>query len=226
MKVVGISDVHGMIKQATFPAGDVLVLAGDILRNYVRNDPVLDAFKQEQSLRELDEYVKTLPYKYVVLVAGNHDWLFERNKSAIKTIKNMIYLEDSEIILDGYKFYGSPWQPEFCNWAFNLPRKGVKLHRVWENIPSDVDVLITHSPPYGILDKIKPYGNAWESRDIEPLGCELLRERMEQIDPKLHIFGHIHGSYGQTKIDNTVFINGSLCNENYQPINLPQVVEI
>jgi Icc-related predicted phosphoesterase len=225
MRIVAVSDTHGMLNQANFPGGDVLVLAGDILPNYSR-DPIKDAFQQEKALRELDGFVKTLPFKHTIFVAGNHDWLAERNRSALKTIKNMIYLEDAEVVLDGFKFYGSPWQPEFCNWAFNLPRKGVKLRRLWDNIPEDVDVLITHSPPYGILDKIDPVGGAWASRDIEPLGCELLKERLDHLNPKLHVFGHIHGSYGQTRVGDTIFMNASLCNEGYQPINPPQMVEI
>ena len=226
MKIVCVSDTHGMIKQAGFPQGDVLILAGDILKNYVRN-PLLDAFQQEAGLRELDAFVKTLGFKHVLMIAGNHDWLFERNKSAIQLAKNIIYLQDKEIVIDGVKFYGTPWQPEFCGWAFNLPRKGAKLRRVWENIPNDVNVLITHGPPWGILDKIDPNGTDHLSRDVEPLGCELLKERVEELKSlKLHTFGHIHGSYGQTTIDGVVYLNASLCDEGYQPVNPPQMIEI
>lgn len=224
MKIVCISDTHGMIKQAKFPAGDVLVLAGDILQNYVRGDPIMDSFCQEAGLRELDEFVATLDFKHVIFVAGNHDWLAERNKAALKTIKNMTYLCDSEVVIDGVKFYGSPWQPAFYNWAFNLLRKSDKLQRVWDAIPTDVDVLITHGPPYGILDKIDP--KATRGREAAPLGCELLRERLNHIAPKLHVFGHIHGSYGQTKIGETIFVNAALCDENYKPVNQPQLIDL
>ncbi|MCL7421771.1 MAG: hypothetical protein M8364_12785 [Methylobacter sp.] len=131
-------------------------------------------------------------------------------------VKNAIYLEDSGIEIDGVKFWGSPWQPFFCNWAFNLPR-GPKLAAVWAKIPEDIDVLITHTPPYGILDKID---------DGESVGCEDLSEALKRVKPKIHVFGHIHESYGVLEQDGTIYVNASLNNGYYHLVNAPIVVDL
>jgi Icc-related predicted phosphoesterase len=128
----------------------------------------------------------------------------------------MYYLLDEELELEGLKFYGSPYQPEFCNWAFNLPR-GPQLARKWAKIPDDTDVLITHGPPGGILDRVA---------GGELVGCNDLRKRVKEINPKLHVFGHIHEAYGWHWEDKTIFVNAANCDLGYNPINKPVVVEI
>ena len=101
--------------------------------------------------------------------------------------------------IDGVKFWGSPHQPWFYDWAFNHPRNGKALTHYWSLIPDDTDVLITHGPPYGILDL--PFGKG------EPAGCELLLKRVQEVKPRVHVFGHIHGSYGKKQIGRTLFVN-------------------
>jgi len=96
------------------------------------------------------------------------------------------YLENSGVEIDGVKFWGSPWQPEFFNWAFNLPR-GRRLAEIWALIPDDTEVLITHTPPYGILDRVD---------SGEHVGCEDLRRALQRVKPKVHVFGHIHEDRG------------------------------
>lgn len=226
MKLVCVSDTHGNLKDISLPEGDVLILAGDILNNYVRGSPDLDATLQEAELRTLDEYIGTLKYKKAILVPGNHDWIFEKTWWAGPNLKNIKYLHDNKLEFEGISFYGSGWQPEFCGWAFNVPRNSAKLKHYWTMIPEGVDVLITHTPPYGTLDQIDPVGNAFQSRDLEHLGCELLTKRLEVVKPRVHIFGHIHGSYGTTQRDNTLYINAAICTESYRPTNKPQVVVI
>ena len=114
------------------------------------------------------------------------------------------------------KIYGTPWQPEFYNWAFNLPRKGAELAYVWNNIPVDTEILITHGPAWGTLDTVK-------GRE-EHLGCELLAARIQEIKPKIHIFGHIHSGHGIEFKDGTLSINASVLNEkynySYKPVTL------
>jgi Icc-related predicted phosphoesterase len=217
MKLVVTSDCHGRLESAELPAGDVLILAGDLFPNRSAH-PETDAASQFNDLLNLDHFCGQLDYKHVLLIAGNHDWVFERNRLAARELKNITYLEDTGVVIDGIKFYGSPYQPEFYNWAFNLPRSGSGLARVWSLIPDDTDVLITHGPPAGILDQ--PFGKG------EHAGCELLLKRVEEVRPRLHVFGHIHGSYGQTRIGETLFVNASLCDERYQPTNRPHVIEI
>jgi Icc-related predicted phosphoesterase len=217
MRLVGTSDCHGKLHQATIPEGDVLILGGDILANH-SGDTNTDAAIQLNELRELDAYCGNLGFKYVIMIAGNHDWLFERNRGAHQVLKNIAYLEDSGIEIDGVKFWGSAHQPWFYDWAFNHPRNGRALEHYWSLIPRDTDVLITHGPPFGILDL--PFGKG------DPAGCELLLTRVKEVKPRVHIFGHIHGSYGKQQIGTTLFVNACLCNELYYPVNPPQVIDL
>jgi Icc-related predicted phosphoesterase len=205
------------LKEARLPEGELLILAGDVFSNR-SSVPERDAYFQLNELRELDEYCGTLAYSRVLLIAGNHDWLFEMDKLAGRNLRHITYLEDSGVEIDGVKFYGSPHQPWFHSWAFNLPRNGKELRHYWGLIPDDTDVLITHGPPWGILDR--PFGQQ------DHVGCEVLRRRVEEIRPKVHAFGHIHGSYGQQQLGKTLFVNASLCSETYSPTNPPIVVDV
>ena len=116
--------------------------------------------------------------------------------------------EDSSI-----RLYGSPWQPDFNMWAFNLPRNSEEMKGHWDSIPEDTDILITHGPPFGYLDI--PGGQGIR------VGCEMLRYRIDEIKPKIHVFGHIHGSAGYYYNGHTHFINASILDERYNYTNLP-----
>jgi hypothetical protein len=160
-------------------------------------------------------------YDTKVFIAGNHDFGFENeNEKLIGLLtgyKNIDYLQDERMDLwDGNDeqlvIYGTPWQPEFHNWAFNLPR-GEKLKEKWDKIPVDVDILITHSPPFGKLDFVQ-YNNI-------NVGCEELMKRIGEIKPKIHVFGHIHEGFGYVFDGNTHFINASVLNERYEFRNRP-----
>jgi Icc-related predicted phosphoesterase len=125
------------------------------------------------------------------------------------------YIDNNDITIDGIKFYGSPWQPEFHDWAFNLPR-GEELAAKWEKIPDDVDILITHGPAYGILD-YAPIGGH--------VGCEELYRKIAEVKPKIHVCGHIHDSYGQKTMGGIEFLNASTLNDRYEYAHKPIVVE-
>jgi len=117
-------------------------------------------------------------------------------------------------------FLFSPWQPEFCAWAFNIKRDSKEIRSIWNKIPLDTDVLITHGPPYGILDL---------TISKEHAGCKALYECIKLIKPKLHVFGHIHEAYGKQQADrkqSTIFVNAATCNISYQPVQSPIVVEL
>jgi hypothetical protein len=167
-------------------------------------------------------------YDNKIFIAGNHDWGFQKrpneSKEIINSYKWIDYLQDEETGLqigDGpmVKIYGSPWQPEFHNWAFNLPRNGWELEQKWNDIPINTDILITHGPAQGYLDTSGPPWN-------EPmLGCELLVERIKEIKPKIHLCGHIHGGYGYMFDGDTHFINASVLNERYDYVNKPLTIE-
>lgn len=207
MKIVFISDTHDLELVESIPPGDVLVHCGDICG---ANSPDV--------LFRFNEWMGSLPHSYKIVIAGNHDFLFEQeNQLARSLMTNVTYLQDEAVMVEGLKFYGSPWQPWFYDWAFNLQR-GAPLKEVWAKIPEDVDVLITHGPPYMILDK-----TMWDNTHA---GCEELLPRVMKIKPKIHAFGHIHEGYGLLKKDNIVFVNASSCTVNYEPINKPIVVDI
>lgn len=216
MEITFISDTHSRHTDITkdLPGGDLLLHSGDFMNSGV---------KQNEMFSFCDWFNKLDEYDSKIFIAGNHDILFEQSptfvKGALSGYKWIDYLQDEEIIVNGVKIYGSPWQPEFYNWAFNLPRRGPGLSSRWENIPNDTDILITHGPPQGILDiSGPPYSQG-------DLGCELLRVRVDELKPKIHLFGHIHGSYGYKFINGTHFINASVLNEQYEYKNKPLTVK-
>lgn len=161
--------------------------------------------------------------KYKVFIAGNHDKVFQEWPSFVDSeminYPNLTYLEDTSVVLEGLKIYGSPWQPEFCSWAFNLPKNGIELQHKWAKIPKDVDILMTHGPPLGILDKNK--------QGIY-CGCEKLLERLKVVKPILHCFGHIHEDYGvlQDSITNITHANAASCTCCYTATNKPLLFSI
>lgn len=177
----------------------------------------------EDSVKQFNTWLGSLRYKHKVVIAGNHDTAFEHNPDIAKLLTNCTYLRDSSTVIDGVKFYGAPWQPEFCNWAFNLKRHSSEMREKWEAIPDNTDVLITHGPPYGILDLCP------DMRDRSKLvhaGCEVLREQLNRIKPKVHIFGHIHEGSGIHKEAGTQFINASFMDSRFQPNNQTRIVEL
>jgi Icc-related predicted phosphoesterase len=189
------------------PEGDILVHAGDLTM-------AGDIYNTQKALNWLNDQ----PHAYVVFVAGNHDFAFERAYTKERLdLGRLIYLENSAQQVGGINFYGSPVQPWFMDWAFNVHR-GAPIREYWNKIPYDVHVLITHGPPYGILDQSIP-GKS------DHLGCEELRSRLEMIQPKIHVFGHIHGSRG-TETNGIKFVNASVVNEAYKVVNEPIVVEL
>lgn len=212
MKICFISDTHTKHELLTpdLPDADVIAHAGDITGN-----------GGSGAIKDFLEWFSGLDqYKYKIFVAGNHDWLFERDKLFARELvpDNVIYLEDEEVVLDGIKFYGSPVQLPFCNWAFNRPE--YKLNQHWQAIPDDTDVLITHSPPYGVKD----YARLGTETHCGSEG--LYHEVTDRIKPKIHCFGHIHSEYGLSEIGETTFINASNLNDNYQYQNRPILVRI
>lgn len=210
LRIVAISDTH-LQHGIKVPPGDILLHAGD--------------FTFKGNVREIGEAIqwfKSLPHKYKVCTLGNHDCLGEENPSLTKQMfqeAGIAYLNDSGVLVEGIRIWGSPYQPEFGNWAFNLPREGSKLKEHWSLIPEDTNVLITHGPPLGMGDmttgKYGPPAN---------VGCRDLNERVMQLPKlKLHVFGHIHCSYGVYRRGDVTYANASVCNERYKPVNKPLI---
>ncbi|HEX8396713.1 MAG TPA: metallophosphatase domain-containing protein [Pyrinomonadaceae bacterium] len=206
-RIVLLSDTHNCNEQISVPDGDILIHAGDATNR-----------GQVDEIVAFNEWFSGFPHKHKIFVAGNHDWLFETRPKYARSLlaKNVVYLQDSAVEILGLKIYGSPWQPRFFDWAFNLNRGG-EMAEKWKLIPKDADILITHGPPFGILDET-PRGDF--------AGCEELRKRVEEIRPQLHVFGHIHFGYGTEEKFGVRFVNASNCDEDYLPMNLPIVVDL
>jgi Icc-related predicted phosphoesterase len=206
-KIVCLSDTHNCNEQIIVPDGDILIHAGDATVQGTIDEIVF-----------FNEWFSSLPHKYKIFVAGNHDWLFQINPKLAQSLldESIIYLQDSLVGIEGLKIYGAPWQPWFFDWAFNL-RRGAEIAEKWKLIPGDTDILITHGPPNGILDQT-PFGDL--------AGCEELRKRVEEIRPRLHVFGHIHLGYGKLEKFGVQFANASNCDESYAPVNSPLVFDL
>ncbi len=197
MHLTLISDTHGQHDQLLLKGGDMLIHAGDVCNRGIESEVV--AFLN---------WFKIQNYKHKIFIAGNHDWFFERaTVEQINEIipKEVIYLNDSGVCIDGINIWGSPIQPTFFDWAFNRDR-GKEIDKHWQLIPKNIDILITHGPPFGILD---------QTICGEAVGCEMLLEKVNEIEPKLHVFGHIHEGYGLIDKENTTFVNASVLDIRY-----------
>lgn len=205
MRIVCLADTHSLHDNVSVPDGDVLICAGDFSNSGDRAD-----------LLRFNVWLGSLPHARKYICAGNHDWnAFLERETAVSILTNGIYVQDEAVTIDGYKFYFSPFTQEFCGWAFMLPED--KLKEKWDQIPEDTDVLVTHGPPYGILDRNREGGNC---------GCRHLLAAVKKLKPKYHLFGHIHEGYGMVKKAGTKFINASVCTRQYRPTNKPVVINL
>lgn len=222
MEFVFISDTHTLhdMMKYPLPEGDVLVHCGDSLNVGSEND-----------LKKFIYWFQNLKgFDTKIFIAGNHDRCFEDKPDWLSHYINeenlsqsdCVYLQDDFFIIEDPEFsrpikiYGSPWQPRFFNWAFNVDRDKIHVH--WEKIPEDTDILITHGPPQEILD-VNPWG--------EPCGCSSLRFHVDtRVKPFIHAFGHIHTQPGYRIVGDTTFINAAICTDQYVPSNKPIVASL
>ena len=215
-KIVVISDTHGQHLGMQIPDGDILIHCGD----FCSHGQYIDALR-------FVNWFGTHPHKHKIFIAGNHDLYFEQGNPSdidgfLRTMPaGMHYLQDSGVELEGLKFWGSPVQPAFFNWAFNRDR-GEQIKKHWDLIPEETDVLITHGPPYKICD-IAPAGKGI----YKNVGCADLLNATLKIKPKLHLFGHIHFSGGNSHVTpETIFANAAICDENYLRNNKPLLINV
>lgn len=204
-----ISDLHGFLPELS--GGNLLIIAGD-----------LTASDEENQYYKFNSWLCEQEYDKKIVIAGNHDGLLQKDWfQYLEGSPAFDYLEDSGIEYNGLKIWGSPWTPTFCNWHF-MKDRGDPIKAMWDLIPDDIDILITHGPPYGILDKVKLSSKASDGKFA---GCKMLREAIERIQPRLHVFGHIHESYGKMTLKcitkDILCVNASLMDENYIPVNKP-----
>lgn len=206
-KIVCLSDTHRRHGGLKIPEGDILIHAGDVSDQGSRHE-----------IYDFLRWFSQLPHRHKVFIAGNHDWLFERNPVLASGLipPGVTYLQDSGCEFDGLKIWGSPVTPTFFDWAFNRER-GATIEGHWQRIPLGTDVVVSHGPALGILD---------QTLQRKAQGCADLLKRLEEVRPRLHVCGHIHAGYGKAKLGETLMVNASICNEVYYPINAPVVVEL
>ena len=199
---------------------DLAIFAGDC-------GTVRDPYMNANGVRDFLEWYNSLEIKFKIFVAGNHDTSIERGLVDPKQYPSIIWLNHESTVIEGIKIFGSPFQPSFGDgWAYNVKR--AKLHDYWKDIPTDTDILITHGPPYGILD-LTESGEA----KLQHVGCSSLFKRIKAIEPKFSIFGHIHneseginsGIFKPTGMK-TTFINACVVDLRYELVNDGIVIEI
>jgi Icc-related predicted phosphoesterase len=223
MKLLLLSDTHGRHRKIhTLPPADVIIHAGDFTSHGTMKNCV-----------DFLNWFNALNYEHKICVAGNHDLYMDvdylnggGSQSGIDAIlpPTITYLNESEIVINGFKFWGSPYTPYFFGWAFNAER-GHEIQEHWNKIPTDVDVVISHGPPYGYGDACPNFNDP--SGPYIKVGCTNLRQTLEEnIKPSLHVFGHVHAGYGISTNADTLFVNASICNEAYQAVNKSILVEL
>ena len=218
-RLVCLSDTHGRHRDLVLPEGDVVIHAGDMTKS-----------GEPGNVRDLAEYLsKGCRHKdSLVIVAGNHDitldeayyeqsWRRFHRKGRLDVAKarsvlndQCTYLQDASATIRGdLSLYGSPWSPEYFGWAFSLPR-GRPLREKWSAIPDDTDDLVTHGPPLGRGDRTEHAGH---------VGCYDLLQRVQQVRPRVHIFGHIHEGYGTSFDGHTLYVNAAVVDVQYKTGN-------
>lgn len=209
MKIVFISDTHGQHRKLkNLPKADLIINGGDVSK-----------LGKDHEVEDFIHWFLRLDYAHKIFIAGNHDFYFDDYSFDFiqkKLTSNCHYLCNSGVEIDWIKIWGSPVTPTFFNWAFNEDR-GKAIEKYWNMIPSDIDILVTHGPVRGILDRTISNINT---------GCEDLLKTVKKVKPKFHLFGHIHEAYGEEKVNKTIFINGSLLNEKYELVNSPVEINL
>ena len=213
LKLVCISDTHGDHEKVPLPSsGDVLIHSGDLTGHGTEEETL--AFFQWFGMQT---------FEHKICVAGNHDTFMEQDPIASQQMADnagVVLLNDTGCLVDGVSIWGSPITPRFFHWSF-MRDPGADIEAHWNLIPSNTDVLITHGPAYGILDQVDR-----ENGDKEHTGCPSLLEKIQEIKPKFHVFGHIHEDYGRVEIGSVSHCNVSTMNKYYQICNEAQVLQL
>lgn len=216
IRIVAISDLHGQLPER-LPAADLLLIAGDICPcNY--KDTVMG--QRSWLMNQFSVWLDKQPVKHVVATWGNHDWIGESTYFVPRLGWHM--LVDRGVELLGLKIYGTPHQPRFGNWAFNLDEP--QLAEKWAAIPDDTDILVLHGPPHGYGDLAPPINGV--RSQMEHVGSPSLTKRIAEIKPRLVVYGHIHSGYGIYSMGETTLVNVSLLDEQYRMVNQPTLITL
>lgn len=216
VRIVCISDTHTKHDTINLPSGDILLCSGDI--SYTGKFEEIASFAN---------WFGKQKHKTKICIFGNHELTADPSSSLRNIMINLIkengiiYLDDSSCEIEGLKIFGSAYSLRFFDWAFQLD-PGEPARKKWSDIPNDTQILITHSPPYGLMDNT--------SRG-DLIGCPELRKRVEELpNLKLHLYGHNHNGHGRMvryfNNRRVELVNAAIMTEQYQPINKPIVVDL
>ena len=216
MRIALISDMHGQLN-FSIEKSDLLLIAGDILP--ASKNPYMSCIYQETFLScEFYPWVEKQPVDNCVFIGGNHDWIFDSSFAIPKMPDKLHYLCDNEVTINGLRIYGTPQQPIFLNWAFN--RTEEQLEKYFDNIPEGLDILLSHTAPYKIMDVVDIQNRKGN------FGCKILRDKIKEKKPRFVVFGHFHGCYGIEKEEETIYVNCSIIDEKYKMKKKPIYIEV
>jgi Icc-related predicted phosphoesterase len=227
VKIAIISDVHCKQKQVIVPECDLLISCGDY-----------SFLGEAHVVKNYHKWLNKQPAKHIISIQGNHEKWVEKNYAeakeiAIKACPRVHFIQDESVVIEGLNVYGNAYTPYFFNWAWNAGRDIVEASHtfkpfigdIWAKIPENTDILVTHGPPLGILDEVADYN----SGRIISVGCRELLKKINQLpNLKLNCFGHLHlrGGMLYQRDDGKIFVNASVCDEQYKPVNKPVVVNL
>ena len=201
-----IGDTHRRHEELGHMKGEVLIHVGDMC----------DLFDGDQAeIEKIDAWFARQEFDLILCIAGNHDFPIERRPKNKPVFSNATYLEDESFSYRGLTFYGTPWVPDLASHAFYANDQ--ELPRKWDKIPDETDVLITHTPPAGVMD---------QSSNGMRLGCEHLAARLTEIQPKAHLFGHVHASGGVDTTNGCVSVNAASLVKMGLPLRDPVQIRV
>jgi len=222
MRICLCSDIHGQTSKVNIPECDLLLIAGDNAP-WSYSDTI---YTQSNWYNDIfEKWAKNQPTNEWYATFGNHCFAGQRVFGLFSGYLKQHFLVDRQVIYQNKIIYGTPWSIDFGRWAFNLPE--CRLEERWKNIPDNVNILITHAPPYEILDDVDRYEYGMYNHETIYIGSPTLRNRIKELNNlQLHVFGHAHQLGGNTKkIENTIFCNAAICNEEYKIVK-SRILEI
>ena len=230
MKILATSDLHGNLEGLSFEGIDIVVIAGDFA--CMAENSKWAAFGQKKWIeKKLIPLISLYSKTQFVLVPGNHDFCLDPKVQAryrmdwrISWPSNSHVLLDSSCEINGLKIYGTPYVPIISYyWAFEAEHD--ELQRIYEKIPSGLDILVTHSPPRisGEALDISLQNGA----DSEAFGSSELTQALFDKQPHFCFCGHIHsGFHGPVKFEGTMIYNVSRVDEHYEIAYEPMFVDL
>jgi predicted phosphohydrolase len=212
LRIVAVSDLHGVLP--AIPECDLLLIAGDVTP--VSNHAL--SFQADWLDGEFRRWLAGVPARQNVFIAGNHDLVFEQKPELVPKDLPAVYLQDAAFEWEGLRIWGTPWQPWFFDWAFNLHEPD--LVAKWELIPDGTDIIVVHGPPHGYGDAVP------RKRGLDHTGSPSLLERIKTVQPRLVVFGHIHEGRGQWQVGNSLLANVTILDAKYRNVYEPWVYDL